>query len=94
MKRPTTKRLLNGYKVFKPHTIVFHRPNRAFYEVIGYGKSDYYHMSKINDKDGEILAYGCYVDSYDVEVIAPTHPVYILWAARRLQDRLEGLDRA
>jgi hypothetical protein len=49
--------------------------------------------AQLNSDTGEIADFYHELQRFDVEVIAPTHPVYIRWAARRLQDRLEGLDR-
>ena len=54
-------------------------------------------MTQISEETGEIrddriINYDS-ISIDDVEPIAPTHPVYIKWAQRRLADRLEGLDR-
>ncbi len=95
MVRPLTKQQLYDHWVLKPHTIVYHAVDRTFYEVRSQGLTpDVYHADQVTEK-GTVVTWLAARVIYrrDVELIASTHPVYIKWAARRLQDRLEGLDR-
>lgn len=92
---PYTKRELIR---LKPHTVVYHLNDQEFYEVrerIGGGQhTDVYRACLIIVRTGEVAKWrdvNIYRD--DVEVVSPAHPIYLKWAARRLQDRLEGLDR-
>lgn len=93
---------MKNWVKLKPQTVVctytrdkFGTPDAlAYYEVRGlYHNVKEYLLAQINPETGAI--YGAWTSrgNADLELVAPTHPVYIRWAQRRLQDRLEGLDR-
>lgn len=69
---------------------------RTYYEVVSKVYNGY-ELGTINPNTGEVT-HGCKaVDGSPLKglgLVAPSHPVYIKWAQRRLQDRLEGLDRS
>lgn len=68
----------------------------TYYEVLRKVYNGY-DLAKINPTSGDIQGGYGVVDGHPLiglGLVAPTHPVYIRWAARRLQDRLEGLDRS
>lgn len=69
---------------------------RTYYEVVRKVYNGY-ELGFINPKTGETTHGFRAVDGtllIGLGLVAPSHPVYIKWAQRRLQDRLEGLDRS
>lgn len=68
----------------------------TYYEVVGKVHNGY-DLAVIDPNTGETNMGTCTaVDGQPLKglgFVAPTHPVYQLWATRRLQDRLEGLER-
>lgn len=79
-----------------PRTVVVHRDNHDFYEVLKAPglPVGYYLMAPIEPSTGEVMfAFSRALTAQDVEAIAPTHPVYRLWSMRRFADLLEGRNR-
>ncbi len=80
----------------KPHTVVYSKVDKMFFEVVRtnpYSNGEYL-ARVIQVGTGELIKSGAaLINRLDVELVSPMHPVYQMWAARRLQDRLEGLDR-
>ena len=70
-------------------------PTINYYEVVSKVYNGY-ELAQINPASGATMGFCKAADGHPLVglgLVAPTHPVYIKWAQRRLADRLEGLDR-
>lgn len=80
----------------KPHMLVIHKPAGSYYETREPWGTEAWWLEFVDPATGGVEEYLLPLQilaTVKLELVAPTHPVYLKWAARRLADRLEGLDR-